>query len=491
MDNISNLRKDNFRKWLKAQKKLLDATVDNYIRTLEKYNSDNYRIANTGQIFSQFQSISFSLFAIDDYSVIEKILITIGEDNSNNYEIKGAQGWRDDHRTLYNAIKQYVEFLQQGNHVNVTSEPENKQLAYNAIFFGAPGTGKSYKLNNIVKQQFGKRYERVTFYADYLHSQFVGAYKPITVPTKNKEGDEIRTIEYQFRPGPFTRVLIRALNDPDNDYALVIEELNRAEAASVFGDVFQLLDRGDNGCSEYAITVSEDLLEYLKQTEAGNDNYLTDAGRSRLRDLTGQMDQIDCSQIVIPSNMYILATMNSADQGVFPLDTAFKRRWDFEYVGIDDGESARDANGDCVIHDQDWATHRRKIINEHLLAAGIPEDKQLGPFFLGNPSLKYGMEGFNKAMKNKVIMYLYEDAAKDYLNKVFTFDAIRALKLQDQTDYYSLSTLFEAWDIINYGIFSGLDSCPDKKDDSDSEGKQDTADDSANASDGSAQDSNE
>ena len=429
MGNISNYRKANFREWLKTKRKLFDTTIDNYIRTLDKYNSDNYRIASTGQIFSQFQSISFSLFAIDDYSVIGKIIIAIGEDNSNNYEIKGAQGWRDDHRTLYNAIKQYVEFLQQGNHVNVTSEPENKQLAYNAVFFGAPGTGKSYKLNNIVKQRFGKRYERVTFYADYLHSQFVGAYKPVMVPGKDN-----RQIEYQFRPGPFTRVLVRALNDPSNNYALVIEELNRAEAASVFGDVFQLLDRDESGRSEYAITISEDLREYLEQVT----------------------EKEDCSQIFIPKNMYILATMNSADQGVFPLDTAFKRRWDFEYVGIDDGENAANENDERI---RNWVTDYRKTINKKLLNAGIPEDKQMGPFFLGNPSLAYNDEDFNKAMKNKVIMYLFEDAAKYHFSDIFNANAIRNELdgASKEAKHFSLSDLFTAWDHINYGIFQGLE----------------------------------
>lgn len=338
-------------------------------------------------------------------------------------------------------------------------------VALNTIWYGAPGTGKSYALNKELEEHFSGRYERVTFYADYLHSHFVGSYKPITVPGKDEKGNDIRRIEYQFRPGPFTRVLIRALNDQkqDNNYALVIEELNRAEAASVFGDVFQLLDRRKDGRSEYAITISEDLREYLLQSKEGDPNYLTDKGRKNLQDLT-HTHTGDCSQIVIPGNMYILATMNSADQGVFPLDTAFKRRWDFEYVGIDDGADAKTEDGESVIKDSLWVNKIRKTINENLLNNGVAEDKQMGPFFLGDPDLIMDIEPgdhrndpFDKAMKNKVIMYLFDDAAKYRPEIVFDTDTTLPNKDQENKEKLSLQKLFDAWDKYDYGIFKGQD----------------------------------
>ena len=320
----------------------------------------------------------------------------------------------------------------------VKPDAEEPACSRNTIWYGAPGTGKSYRLNDLLQKSFAGRYERVTFYADYLHSQFVGSYKPVTVPDKG--------VEYRFRPGPFVRALIHALNDPA-PYALVIEELNRAEAASVFGDVFQLLDRGENGDSEYPITVSEDLREYLSDmndSEVDAANHLTEDGRKALVRLT-KTD--DCSRIGIPSNLYILATMNSADQGVFPLDTAFKRRWDFEYVGIDDGAS-------CIT-DKTWNKNRKEI-NKSLHDADIPEDKQMGPFFLGNKTLTMDIrdgdhhdDPFDKAMKNKVIMYLFEDAAKYRPEVVFNTD-----KLDGKP---SLQTLFAGWDKDDYGIFRGLE----------------------------------
>ncbi|KFI52736.1 AAA family ATPase [Bifidobacterium biavatii] len=323
--------------------------------------------------------------------------------------------------------------------------------AWNLCCFGAPGTGKSYRIKtlfdpsrhapNTVNPFSADRLERVTFYADYMHAQFVGSYKPHMV-----NGD----IAYAFRPGPFTRMLVNALNHPNQRYVLVIEELNRADAASVFGDLFQLLDRGKEGVSEYPIAVSEDLKDYLE-------NQLTEDGKTQLSRLIAAVNQTTpasdhvCDRIVIPSNMYIWATMNSADQGVFPLDTAFKRRWDFEYVGIDDGQQR--------LADQEWNRQRRHI-NKLLLKSGVNEDKQLGPFFLGDPDLVRSdgnqRDRFDKAMMNKVIMYLFEDAARYRRDSVFDLTRIAQANgirytLTGQT--VSLHMLFKGWERLGYALF--------------------------------------
>lgn len=187
----------------------------------------------------------------------------------------------------------------------------------NRIVFGAPGTGKSYELKedceDLLKDTNGS-YERVTFHPDYSYSQFVGTYKPVM------GADE--KIRYDFVPGPFMRVYVEALKSGRTEnpqpHLLLIEEINRAKVAAVFGDVFQLLDRDDDGVSEYEIQASEDIRKYLaKQLGGTPDNY---------------------QKIRIPNNMFIWSTMNSADQGVFPMDTAFKRRWNFEYLGINENE---------------------------------------------------------------------------------------------------------------------------------------------------------
>lgn len=452
MNNTSINRQKMFTNWL--NQRIKPTTISTYIRTLSNYNHQNYRFKESGRSFPQLPKTT-SFFDINDINYISDIITAIG--NPQDYEFNSGSGWKYDHGNLSAALKQYLHFLKDSQIANNNTIvlDNGDVINKNTIWFGAPGTGKSYQLNELLKDRFADRYERVTFYADYLHSQFVGSYKPITVTGKDKDGNDIRQIEYQFRPGPFTRVLIRALNDPDHLYALVIEELNRAEAASVFGDVFQLLDRKSDGRSEYAITVSEDLREYLSREGNPSEDdkkyrYLTKEGHGKLQELT-QTD--DCSQIVVPSNMYILATMNSADQGVFPLDTAFKRRWDFEYVGID--------NGEAEIKDTQWSENRKEI-NKLLLSNGIQEDKQMGPFFLGNKDLEFGTTAFSKAMKNKVIMYLFEDAAKYHLTDVFDIKAIRSAGISVNSTSHSngglsLQMLFDAWDEINYGIFQGLD----------------------------------
>lgn len=272
----------------------------------------------------------------------------------------------------------------------------------NRILFGAPGTGKSFTLNYEKEQLLadGGECERVTFHPDYSYANFVGTYKP--VPCKDSEGKD--AITYSYVPGPFMRIYVKALQNSRTDapkpFLLVIEEINRANVAAVFGDVFQLLDRGGDEVSEYPIQASEDIKKYLAGELGGNPN--------------------DYSEIRIPDNMFIWATMNSADQGVFPMDTAFKRRWDFTYLGIDDSEAG--IVGKKVILGQgdyrrivEWNA-LRKAINNELLTYKVNEDKLLGPYFISKKNLPEGEiidpTVFTRVFKNKVIMYLFDDAAK-------------------------------------------------------------------------------
>lgn len=272
----------------------------------------------------------------------------------------------------------------------------------NRILFGAPGTGKSFTLNhekNLLLADGGE-YERVTFHPDYSYANFVGTYKP--VPCKDSDGKD--AITYSYVPGPFMRTYVKALQNSRTDapkpFLLVIEEINRANVAAVFGDVFQLLDRGDDEVSEYPIQASEDIKKYLAGELGGNPD--------------------DYAEIRIPDNMFIWATMNSADQGVFPMDTAFKRRWDFTYLGIDDSEAG--IVGKKVILGQDdyrriveWNA-LRKAINNELLTYKVNEDKLMGPYFISKKNLPEGEmidpTVFTRIFKNKVIMYLFDDAAK-------------------------------------------------------------------------------
>ena len=284
----------------------------------------------------------------------------------------------------------------------------------NRIVVGAPGTGKSFKLkedvNKLLENTRGS-FERVTFHPDYTYSQFVGTYKPVSI-----EGGDVG---YKFVPGPFMRVYVEALKsgrtESPQPYILLVEEINRARVATVFGDTFQLLDRDDDGVSEYEIEATEDVRAYLVEKLGGS---------------PGMYEKIK-----IPNNMFIWATMNSADQGVFPMDTAFKRRWFFQYIGIDESEEKlKGEDGEDYVIPIGTNENRkyikwnelRKGINEVLISeCNVNEDKLLGPFFLSKKILSEATgdirheDNFVKAFESKVIMYLFEDVMKMNPEKIF------------------------------------------------------------------------
>ncbi len=275
----------------------------------------------------------------------------------------------------------------------------------NRIVFGAPGTGKSYRLNQdaqaLLKNTSGTM-ERVTFHPDYSYAQFAGTYKPVS------DGG---AIEYRFVPGPFMRVYADALKsgrtDSPQPHILLVEEINRARVAAVFGDIFQLLDRDAGHVSEYRIQASEDIRRFLAA------------------ELGGQPQ--DYPWLCLPDNLFIWATMNSADQGVFPMDTAFKRRWNFEYLGID--ESQELAQGYRIPAGMgpdrryvNWNRLRRGINQILAQECRVNEDKLLGPFFLSKNMLEGALaneDAFVRAFESKVLMYLFEDVMKMRPGNIF------------------------------------------------------------------------
>ena len=293
-------------------------------------------------------------------------------------------------------------------------------LSRNWIFFGAPGTGKSYQLNQLAKESFAKdNISRVTFYPDYTYSQFVGCYKPST--------DENGAITYAYVAGPFLDTYLDACTHPYDQYVLIIEEINRANPAAVFGDVFQLLDRRADGWSEYSVGVSDDMKKFIVKRLSK----MSEEERNSIETYYDpDMDFADFSvsmenSMALPPNMYIWATMNSADQGVFPMDTAFKRRWDFRYMGIDEGENVEidgvplnEIEVPCGQSKIVW-NDLRHAINQFMLSDDIRvnEDKLLGPFFISPSALKG--DRFNQVFKDKVLLYLYEDAGKMKRSRLF------------------------------------------------------------------------
>lgn len=321
---------------------------------------------------------------------------------------------------------------------------KNNQLkieARNCIWAGAPGTGKSFKLNQAANIQFKDKTMRVTFHPEYTYYDFVGTYRPRMA--KDDEGNTLGKIEYAFVPGPFAKMLKRALWNRNANYCLIIEEINRANAAAVFGDVFQLLDRASEDSedgsvrmheSEYAICPSEELYEYLMNKQEGNEEM------SGTRPSDGIMNELR-----LPANLYIWATMNSADQGVFPMDTAFKRRWSFVNMAINPSERQDpDYNPESA-----WDKIRRGI-NDMLLKHHVQEDKLMGYYFLKKEE-RDSKENLEKALKEKVLLYLFEDAAKPFRRKIFKNEYNTCEKLRGKlvVDDPNLGVFLEkVWDGI-------------------------------------------
>ncbi|WP_405287008.1 AAA family ATPase [Methanobrevibacter sp.] len=299
--------------------------------------------------------------------------------------------------------------------------PFNTDEKRNKIYFGAPGTGKSYNLNedkDKLLADFKDNFERVTFHPDYTYANFVGTYKP--VPNNPEEDSKDESISYKYVPGPFMRTLIKAFKNPYEPFVLIIEEINRANVAAVFGDVFQLLDRNNVNDSQYPINASEDINDYL--TEKLDISEIPEDRRCIINKYWKCKLGEKFEKVIIPKNMFIWATMNSADQGVFAMDTAFKRRWDFKYFSINHNEKLTEnikvnINGQEVV----W-NELRKAINEELLTYKINEDKLLGPFFAFNEyqNKQISESEFKEIFKNKIIMYLFEDAAKSRRNELFS-----------------------------------------------------------------------
>ncbi|MEH7551954.1 AAA family ATPase [Bacillus altitudinis] len=319
----------------------------------------------------------------------------------------------------------------QQNDTNIkfeTGYESEKKFSRNRILFGAPGTGKSFTLNKEKDELLadGGEFERVTFHPDYSYANFVGTYKP--VPCKDSDGKD--AITYEYVPGPFMRTYVKALENSKTaepkPFLLIVEEINRANVAAVFGDVFQLLDRDNSEVSEYPVQASEDIKKHLVDKLGGNLE--------------------DYAEIRIPDNMFIWATMNSADQGVFPMDTAFKRRWNFDYLGINHNEDDIKGNfvsmGSGVYHRAIEWNELRKTINNTLSSYKINEDKLLGPYFLSrkivvpNAGNEINANIFISAFKSKVLMYLFDDAAKQ--KRASLFDGC-----MDTTKYSSICEEFD------------------------------------------------
>lgn len=260
------------------------------------------------------------------------------------------------------------------------------------MLYGAPGTGKSYSISSLIRQSYPGFNEcddnpyvfRTTIYRDYSYFDFVGNIMPVT-----KDGK----ISYEFVPGIFTTALFAALRNQDSgiDVYLILEEMSRGDIASIFGDIFQLLDRDDTGKSMYGIN-NKSIYEYLILNGAIKPGY----------------------KIVIPKNLHIIGTVNTSDQNVNVIDTAFKRRFDFKYVGVEPIKSNNGYVNNFSIkftsdNQYEWVKLYQAINHVIINDLGLAEDKQLGPFFLKDK----GNDDLNRdQVANKLLHYLWQDVER-------------------------------------------------------------------------------
>ena len=263
------------------------------------------------------------------------------------------------------------------------------------IFYGAPGTGKSNTIKRNVDNE-NKICFRTTFHPDSDYATFVGAYKPSMKPTGTAlaSGEKEEIITYKFVPQAFTKAYAAAWNTTE-DVFLVIEEINRGNCAQIFGDLFQLLDR-KGGKSEYPIEADTDLANYLQEALA----------ESQRTDIPEEIKS--GKRLMLPQNLYIWATMNTSDQSLFPIDSAFKRRWDWVYIPI---KPHAEENYKIKIGNEtyDWWGFLQKI-NSVIDDTTHSEDKKLGYFFVNTESKTVCAEKF----VSKVLFYLWNDVFKNY-----------------------------------------------------------------------------
>lgn len=315
--------------------------------------------------------------------------------------------------TEYSAYDKLLE--KKDNHMLLTIDTDSEDLSVNkpnsnftpnftqTIYYGVPGSGKSHKIDEQTKNIPDEQKIRVVFHPEYTNADFVGQILPVV------DGDAVK---YTFKPGSFTRILVAALKNPEKPYYLIIEEINRGNAAAIFGEIFQLLDRSSDGWSSYCI-MNDDI------------NY-------EIRKTVPELNWTANTGIRLPPNLSLFATMNTSDQNVFTLDNAFQRRWEMELVQNQCSDSSQ-MDAKITVNNQsitwkNFQTQINSIIGEKSNEGGLSsmEDKRLGCWFI---KAENGVID-EKHFANKVLKYLWDDAFKFCHQEIFESDIKNFEELQ-------------------------------------------------------------
>lgn len=438
--------------------------------TTANKSADNYKsFARINETIARLEGLpSFDIYSILEVSELDRIIESLKKDEDFlNYNSKG----NNQYTNALAYYRRYLLALQLSQATPSKGERSSVPSSLQTIYFGAPGSGKSHKVAEDLAGVGRENIFRTTFHPDYDYASFVGCYKPIVsspsrqdlsfeelkshiqeevdknpehtiskftikyyrsiqklleTPQRQELRAEIQkclqrdndgkaqhtymnqaialgeylekeglwhddsTITYAFTPQVFTNAYVRAWEHPKESIYLIIEEINRGNCAQIFGDLFQLLDRKEDGTSCYPIHADKDLVDYLQ------------------RELSeGAKLGIEGGNLCLPSNLHIIATMNTSDQSLFPMDSAFKRRWDWEYIPIDYSDEVKSGQFVITINDKNykWVTFL-KAVNRHIRDLTHSEDKQMGNFFVKNSIEK-------EAFKSKVMAYLWHEVCKD------------------------------------------------------------------------------
>ncbi len=391
-------------------------TVDSYVNHAEVDKLFDYAPEKWSHISS--------IYDIESSAKILDIIKELTDDKDFRKKDKGtSQYFRS------NAIKQYYCFLRareifkseetaaQTNTVPKSEQTPDEFEPLQQIFYGAPGTGKSHEIKEkTATAEKEGRVIRTTFHPDSDYSTFVGAYKPTSidvpvmtiidkeqVPVVNAKPE--KRIVYEFVPQAFLKAYTGAWKNQDKPFYLIIEEINRGNCAQIFGDLFQLLDRNDEGVSEYPISPDEDIQKFLLTNSKYGFADLTEEQKASIP------EKIRSGQTFkLPKNLHIWATMNTSDQSLFPIDSAFKRRWDWKYSPIVNAEKdwKIEVNGKRY----DWWAFLEKV-NDKIYSTTKSEDKKMGYFFCKPHNGIIDAETF----VGKLIFYIWNDVFKDFVDE--------------------------------------------------------------------------
>lgn len=450
---VATLTHDEFRKYILTNPDLVEGSenigkLDQFIKeNLSPTYSTDFELYGAANNYSRFINTLLGLVGLLPFLEYKSDRLTLDISDLNDEEkyilgdiLTYEDFWEEgdysklDTNNIRDLADSYKEYMQAIPNYQIPDQPKiilgETDEETNIIYYGAPGTGKSFEVNQLIKKYYPNYDDildtkdseyvfRTTIHNDYSFYDFVGQIMPI-----NDYLDKSK-INYKFNPGIFTSALIKAYMHPDKKVFLILEEMSRGNITGIFGEVFQLLDRDSNtGISEYGITNKNLSKELLIQLILNNDK-ISDIHKHSLI-LSLSEEQVNNQFIKIPGNLFIIGTLNTSDQSVFPMDSAFKRRFSFRYISLDPVPTNKTAENNFTFLNgtiyENWVPFYQGINKFIQDNSDVAEDKFIGQFFIigkllegndyNNPknieSIKYN----TNQIKDKLLNYLFNDVER-------------------------------------------------------------------------------